>query len=114
MTSEHSVEPTTSTPGRSAFLTVGKRVIDIGWMDSGRLGSIRGRGSFEDLLDAISTLYGRYGEYMLGTYQLTIRCKSESPQDSPPSNTSATLTVKIEPKKPENTATSESQNEEVG
>ena len=114
MTSEPSVEPTTSTPGRSAFLTVGARVIDIEWMDSGRLGSIQGRGSLEDLLSAISGLYGRQGEYMQGTYHLTIRYASELPQDSPLSNTSATLTPKTEPKKPKNTSTSESQNEEVG
>jgi len=77
-------------------------------MASGELGSIRGLGSLEDLLEAISSLYGRYEEFMLGTYLVTIRYERESPPDSPPSSTSVMLTPKTEPKKPENTATSES------
>ena len=105
---KHSADPRTSTLGLSAFLTVGDRVIDIGWMDSGELGSIQGRGSLEDLLSAISTLYGRYEASMRGTYHLTIRYALESPQALQPSNTSATLPLKTEPKKPENTSTSES------
>ena len=105
---KHSVEPKASTLGLSAFLTVGDRVIDIGWMDSGELGSIQGRGSFEDLLEVISSLYGRYGEYMLGTYHLTIQRELESPQDSPLSSTLATLAPKTEPPKSESTSTLES------
>ncbi len=114
MTSEPSAAPTTLTPGLSAFLTVGERIISIGWMDSGRLGSIQGRGSFEELLSAISGLYGRHGEYMRGTYRVTIRSEQESPQDSPLSDTLDMFLEPTEPKKPESTSTSESQNEEMG
>ncbi|KKL85527.1 hypothetical protein LCGC14_1953790, partial [marine sediment metagenome] len=96
MTSEPSAELRTSTLGLSAYLTVGERIIGIEWMDSGELGSIRGRGSLEDLLSAISDLYGRYEECMLGTYQVTIQYERESPPASPPFNTSVTLTAKTE------------------
>ncbi len=107
MTSERCAAQTTSTPGLSAFLTVGDRVIDIGWMASGKLGAIRGRGSFEDLQEAISILYGRYGEYMLGTYRLTIQCEPELPLDSQPFSTLGTSTQPIDYKKQPSTPTSE-------
>lgn len=107
MTSAPSAEPTTSTPGHSDFMTVGKRVIIIEWMVSGRLGAIQGHGSFEDLLEAISDLCGRHAESMQGTYRLTIRCEPELPQAPLLSSTLATSKPKTEPTKPESTSTSE-------
>ena len=107
MTSEPSAEPRTSTPGVSDFMIAGKRVIVIEWMASGRLGAIQGHGSFEDLLNAISTLYGKHEESMQGTYQITIRCEPELPQAPLLFSTSVTSVAKTEPTKPESTLTSE-------
>ena len=108
MTSEPSAEPITLTPGLSAYSTVGVRILNIEWMASGRLGAIHGLGSFEELLQAISTLYGRYGECMQDMYQLTIHCGPGLPLDSLPFNTLGMSIPPIESPKPENTSTSES------
>ena len=114
MTSEPSAEPTLSTLGPSGSLTAGAEAhIAIGQMAIGRLGVVPDLGSLR--LSLTQALFqGGMPEAFIRVTSLEIMAVVlEWFQDSVESFTSATLAPKTEPKKPESTSTSESQNEEM-
>ena len=115
MTSEPSVEPKTSMPGPSDFLTAGNESLtDIAQTDIGGLGEHSDPGSLEQCLAAILSLNGMPEESIQGTVQEIMLFVLHWHHLEQASSILGMLKQPIAPKKPKNTLISESQNEEVG
>ena len=115
MTSEPSAEPTMSTPGPSAFLTVGnENLIGTELTDTGLHGLLPDLGFLEHNLLPILAQSGMPEESIQDISQEIIRGARLMLRGVLVSFISDTLTVLTELQKPKSTSTSESQNEEMG
>ena len=115
MASEPSAEPTTSTPGLSGSLTAGAEAhIDTAQTAIGKLGKLPDLGFLEQALLQILSRSGTPKQSIQDTAEgITLFVRLWF-LDWLESSTLDTASQKTEPPKPENTSTSESQNEEVG
>ncbi len=115
MTSEPSAEPRTSMLGRLDSLTAGNATpLDIAQTVIGKLGDSPDLGFLERALAHVLLQNGTPREYTRAIAREIMVVTFEWFQDSLELLISDTANQRTEPKKPENTSTSESQNEEVG